>query len=107
MPGASLPVLRLDAARLALLDASAEAPAWWGSSRIGSARQVIAAAPPPLAAAARPPGPLTPARQRALATVAAALDAAEHHASYLGARAMGTADAGATAVAVWRRALAR
>ena len=45
MPGASLSVLRLDAARLALLDAPAEAPAWPGSGRISPARRIVAAPP--------------------------------------------------------------
>src|SRR3954447_8286896 len=77
MPGASLSVLRLDAARLALLDAPAEAPAWPGPGRIGPARQILAALSPPLAAPAPPPGPLAPALRWALDAVATALDMAE------------------------------
>lgn len=87
MPGVSLSVLRVDEARLALLDAPAAAPAWPGPGRIGPARVVLAAT----AATPAPPeamaGPLTPAIRQALATVAAALDAAEGHLTDLDSRA--------------------
>ena len=75
MPGCSLSVLRLDAARLALLDAPGEAPAWPGPGRI--APRAMVAAPPAAAAPATAPGPLAPALQAAALAVAAALDAAE------------------------------
>ncbi|TDH59057.1 DAK2 domain-containing protein, partial [Dankookia rubra] len=87
MPGASLSVLRLDAARLALLDAPAEAPAWPGPGRVGPARQIIAAPAPPPAVPAAPSGPLTPALRRALGAAAAALDAAEPRLTELDSRA--------------------
>ncbi|MCQ4163091.1 dihydroxyacetone kinase subunit DhaK, partial [Roseomonas sp. GC11] len=48
MPGFSLSLMRLDAARLALLDAPASAPAWTGNGRIPEApRHVPAPAPQP------------------------------------------------------------
>lgn len=76
MPGCSLSVMAVDDARLALLDAPANAPAWTGDGRIGP--PVILPAPPP-AASAPPaaPGPLAPAIAAAIGRVAAALEAAE------------------------------
>jgi len=85
MPGASLSVLRLDEARLALLDAAAEAPAWPGPGRIAPRRTV--ASPPGAAPAATTPGPLAPALKGAALAVAAALEAAEAHLTDLDSRA--------------------
>jgi dihydroxyacetone kinase len=75
MPGCSLSLLRLDDARLALLDAPGEAPAWAGPGRI--APRVVLAAPPAAPAPAGTPGPLTPRLKAAGLAVAAALEAAE------------------------------
>ncbi len=87
MPGVSLSILRVDDARLALLDAPAIAPAWPGPGRVAPARGVLAPAaqdPAPVAAAT---GPLTPAIQAALTAVAVALEAAEAHLTDLDSRA--------------------
>ncbi|MDQ1078164.1 dihydroxyacetone kinase family protein [Pseudoroseomonas cervicalis] len=76
MPGCSLSLLVLDAARLALLDAPASAPAWIGDGRIPAAARILPAppgeAPPPSA-----PGPLAPALRQAVQAAATALEAAE------------------------------
>jgi dihydroxyacetone kinase len=97
MPGASLSVLRLDAARLALLDAPAGAPAWPGPGRIGLARRIVAVEPPPLASPAPRPGPLSPALRWALSAAAAALEAAEGRLTELDSRA-GDGDLGLSMV---------
>ncbi|MDN3564848.1 dihydroxyacetone kinase family protein, partial [Paeniroseomonas aquatica] len=73
MPGCSLSVLRLDAARLALLDAPGAAPAWPGPGRI--APRAVVPAPP--RAAAAPVGAADPTLRAAVMAVAAALEAAE------------------------------
>jgi len=87
MPGVSLSVLRLDEARLALLDAPAEAPAWPGTGRIGPARLVLAPEPALPAAPAAKAGPLTLALRQALERVAVALEAAEPRLTDLDSRA--------------------
>lgn len=78
MPGCSLSLLKLDDARLALLDAEAAAPAWPGSGRITAARPV---APSPVVKQARAngaaPGPLSARFEQAVGAVAAALIAEE------------------------------
>ena len=73
MPGCSLSVLRLDAARLALLDAPGSAPAWPGAGRIAP-RVVVPAVARAAPAAGRP---ADPALRDAVLAVAAALEAAE------------------------------
>ena len=73
MPGCSLSVLRLDAARLALLDAPGAAPAWPGPGRI--APRAVVPAPP--RAAPAPVGAADPTLRAAVMAVAAALEAAE------------------------------
>ena len=73
MPGCSLSVLRLDAARLALLDAPGSAPAWPGAGRIAP-RVVVPAAARAAPAAGRP---ADTALRKAVLAVAAALEAAE------------------------------
>jgi ATP-dependent dihydroxyacetone kinase len=78
MPGCSLSVLKLDDARLGLLDAEASAPAWPGGGRINPARCVTPSPvvkKPPASAAA--PGPLSERLQQAVRAVAEALVAAE------------------------------
>jgi dihydroxyacetone kinase len=84
MPGASLSVLRLDAARIALLDAPAAAPAWPGGGAIGGARAVVSA--PPQAEPAHA-GRADPALRAALLRVADALEAAEPRLTELDSRA--------------------
>jgi len=78
MPGCSLSLLKLDDARLALLDAEAAAPAWPGGGRIDPARRVM---PAPLAETpagiAPVPGPLSARIRQAVDVVADALEAAE------------------------------
>jgi ATP-dependent dihydroxyacetone kinase len=78
MPGCSLSLLKVDDARLALLDAEAAAPAWPGGGRIDPARRIVlesaTAAPIGIAFA---PGPLSARIQRAVGVVADALEAAE------------------------------
>jgi dihydroxyacetone kinase len=84
MPGASLTVMRLDAARLALLDAPVAAPAWPGGGAVGAERAVVAA--PPKAEPDRT-GRADPAIRAALLRVAEALEAAEPHLTELDSRA--------------------
>jgi dihydroxyacetone kinase len=74
MPGCSLSVMALDAARLARLDAPAGAPSWPGGGRIPAARQVAADPPAPPAHA---PAPADPVLRSAALAAAAALEAAE------------------------------
>jgi dihydroxyacetone kinase len=76
MPGCSLSVLKVDATRLALLDAPAAAPAWPGGGGIAASRRIAAAEPSP-ALPVKPQGPLTPSLQRAALAVVAAVEAAE------------------------------
>jgi dihydroxyacetone kinase len=85
MPGCSLSLLKLDDARLALLDAPGEAPAWPGPGRI--AARVVVAAPPAAPAPSGVPGPLTPRLKAAALTVAAALEGAETRLTELDAAA--------------------
>jgi ATP-dependent dihydroxyacetone kinase len=78
MPGFSLSLLAVDDARLALLDAPAQAPAWTASGRIAATRRTIAA--PAVAAdttAAVPPGPLAGVLRDAALAAATALEQAE------------------------------
>lgn len=76
MPGCSLSLMRLDAARMARLDAPARALAWPGGGVLAPRRVV---APPPAEAAppATAPGPLAPALRRGVLAASAALEAAE------------------------------
>jgi dihydroxyacetone kinase len=95
MPGVSLSLLRVDDARLALLDAPAGAPAWPGGGKL-AARQVVAGVAAP--AVANPPaGPLAPALRRAVLAVAGALEAAEPRLTELDSRA-GDGDLGVSMV---------
>ncbi|WPB86610.1 dihydroxyacetone kinase family protein [Sediminicoccus rosea] len=74
MPGFSLSVMALDAARLTRLDATAAAPAWPGGGLLPAARQIAAdPSPPP----APPSGAADPDLRAAALAVAEALDAAE------------------------------
>jgi len=96
MPGFSLSLLPVDAARLALLDAPADAPAWTASGRIPAARRRIAAPPPPTKSAAPvPPGPLAGLLHDAAFAVAEALEKAEERLTALDAQA-GDGDLGAS-----------
>lgn len=90
MPGASLTVLPLDAARLARLDAPAEAPGWTPALRPG-ARRGLSPAPEP-----KPPeGTPDPALRAALLRVCDAIEAAEAELTRLDAAA-GDGDLGAS-----------
>jgi ATP-dependent dihydroxyacetone kinase len=74
MPGFSLSVMALDAARLTRLDATAAAPAWPGGGLLPAARQIAAdPSPPP----APPSGAADPDLRAAALAVAEALDTAE------------------------------
>ena len=85
MPGCSLSLLRLDEARLALLDAPGEAPAWPGPGRIAP-RQVVAV-PPGAPRSFGPPEPQAGRLRAAGLAVAAALEAAEARLTELDAAA--------------------
>ncbi len=75
MPGCSISLMRLDAARLARLDAPSGAPSWPGGGVLAPRATV---ATPAEAEAAHPvPGPLAPALRRVALAVAAALEAEE------------------------------
>ncbi|MGK7870295.1 dihydroxyacetone kinase family protein [Falsiroseomonas sp. E2-1-a20] len=76
MTGCSLSLMRLDAARLARLDAPASAPAWPGGGMLAP-RQVVSAPPAEATPPAAAPGPLAPALRHAVLAVAAALEAEE------------------------------
>ncbi|UFN48815.1 dihydroxyacetone kinase subunit DhaK [Roseomonas sp. OT10] len=82
MPGCSLSVLPVDAARLRLLDAPAQAPAWPGGGMVPAQRAVLPvpggdAAPPQGPEPGLPHGAGAPAIQAAVLAAAAALEAAE------------------------------
>jgi dihydroxyacetone kinase len=76
MPGCSLSLMVVDDARLALLDAAGEAPAWLAGGRIAAERRMI---PSPAAEAAPTPavGPLAPVLRAAILSAAAALERQE------------------------------
>lgn len=96
MPGVSLSLLRLDDARLALLDAAASAPAWPGGGHVPAQRQVVAA--PRVEAVAEhalAPGALAGPTRAALEAVATRLAAAEADLTDLDART-GDGDLGAS-----------
>lgn len=76
MPGCSLSLLRLDADRLALLDAPGHAPAWLADGRVAEPR-ILPALPSPAPREATAPGSLAPALRGGLERVAAALEKAE------------------------------
>ena len=76
MPGCSLSVLKLDRARLALLDVPADSSAWRAGSRLAAQRKVVPAAILP-ALPEKPAGPYTQRLRTAALAVASALEAAE------------------------------
>jgi ATP-dependent dihydroxyacetone kinase len=94
MPGVSLSLMRVDDARLALLDAPTAAPAWPGSGRL-AARTVVAV--PALPATRAPSGPADTRLIEGLVAIAAALEAAEDRLADLDGRA-GDGDLGASMV---------
>jgi dihydroxyacetone kinase len=76
MPGCSLSILKVDRARLALLDAPAESSAWRAGSELAAMRKIVPATILPVLPE-KQPGPHTQ-RLRAIAlVVASALEAAE------------------------------
>jgi dihydroxyacetone kinase len=95
MPGVSLSLLRVDSARLALLDAACAAPAWPGGGVVGT-RQVVAGVAAP-AVAWPAAGPLAGAIRARVEAVAAALVAAEARLTELDSRA-GDGDLGLSMV---------
>jgi ATP-dependent dihydroxyacetone kinase len=97
MPGCSLSLLKLDDARLALLDAAASAPAWPGGGRIGPKRRIAAPTPAPTAEAVVAASPLADRLKAAGLAVATAFEKAEPHLTDLDSRA-GDGDLGASMV---------
>jgi dihydroxyacetone kinase len=88
MPGMSLTVLPVDAARLHRLDAPTTAPAWPGDGRIGAAREIVrspSAAPEPVSP--RLPSPSTEAIKQSARAAADALERAEPRLTELDAAA--------------------
>jgi ATP-dependent dihydroxyacetone kinase len=77
MAGCSLSLLRLDDARLALLDYGAQAPAWIANGRIPARVARVRLPKSELAAPTIAAGPLAPRLRDAALAVAAALDQAE------------------------------
>jgi dihydroxyacetone kinase len=76
MPGCSLSILKVDRARLALLDAPADSSAWRAGSRLAAMRKVVAAAILPVLPD-KPPGPHAQRLRSTALAVASALEAAE------------------------------
>lgn len=76
MPGCSLSVLKVDWARLALLDAPAESSAWRSGSALAATRRSVPATIPPVVPE-KPPGPDAHRLRSAALAVASALEAAE------------------------------
>jgi ATP-dependent dihydroxyacetone kinase len=76
MPGCSLSIMKVDHARLALLDAPAEATAWGAGRHLAPTRKVVPATILP-ALPERPAGPYTQRLQAAGLAVVSALEAAE------------------------------
>ena len=76
MPGCSLSIMKVDHARLALLDAPAESTAWCAGRHLAPTRKVVPATILP-ALPERPAGPYTQRLQAAGLAVVSALEAAE------------------------------
>jgi dihydroxyacetone kinase len=76
MPGCSLSILKVDRARLVLLDAPAESSAWRAGSELAARRKIVPATIPPVLPE-QPPGPYVQRLRAAALAVAAALAAAE------------------------------
>jgi ATP-dependent dihydroxyacetone kinase len=98
MPGMSLTVLPVDAARLSRLDAPTTAPAWPGDGRIGPAREIVrgpSAAPEP--ASSRSPSPDSETIKQSALRAADALERAEPQLTELDAAA-GDGDLGASMI---------
>ena len=76
MPGCSLSILKVDRARLALLDAPAESSAWRAGRDLAATRRIIPATMPPVLPD-KPPGPYAQRLRSAALAVASALQAAE------------------------------
>ena len=76
MPGCSLSILKVDRARLALLDAPAESSAWRAASDLAATRKIVPATMPPVLPD-KPAGPYAQRLRSAALAVASALAAAE------------------------------
>ena len=76
MPGCSLSILKVDRARLALLDAPADSSSWRAGSRLAAMRKVVPAAILP-DLPDKPPGPYAQRLRSAALAVASALEAVE------------------------------
>jgi len=88
MPGMSLTILPVDAARLRRLDAPTTAPAWPGSGRISPAREIVpnpSAAPEPISP--RAPSPNSETIKQSVLAAADALERAEPQLTELDAAA--------------------
>jgi ATP-dependent dihydroxyacetone kinase len=86
MPGCSLSVLKVDRARLALIDAPAEASAWRAGSKVSPMRKVVSALVRPTVSP-KVRGPYAQRLQSAALAVASALETAEPLLTDLDARA--------------------
>jgi dihydroxyacetone kinase len=96
MPGFSLSLLKIDDARLSLLDQPAQAPAWTSSGRIHGARRTLASPQGRLKTSSPvPAGPLAGRMRQAAFAIAKALEDAEEHLTNLDAQA-GDGDLGAS-----------
>jgi dihydroxyacetone kinase len=76
MPGCSLSILKVDPARLVLLDAPAESSAWRAASELAGMRKIVPATIPPVLTE-QPLGPYAQRLRSAALAVASALEAAE------------------------------
>jgi ATP-dependent dihydroxyacetone kinase len=76
MPGCSLSILKVDRARLALLDAPADSSAWRAGSRLAAMRKIVPAAILPVLPD-KPPGPYAQRLRSVALAVASALEAAQ------------------------------
>jgi ATP-dependent dihydroxyacetone kinase len=76
MPGCSLSILKVDRARLALLDAPADSSAWRAGSRLAARRKIVPAAIRPVLPD-KPPGHHAQRLRSAAMAVASALEAAQ------------------------------
>ncbi len=97
MPGCSLTLLKVDDARLARLDAPADAPGWPGGGRIQPRRTIPVPATAPASRASVAPGPLAETLRTAALAIAAAFERDEAELTALDSKA-GDGDLGISMV---------